>query len=275
MAEAPAGFDERIERRLDALARAGQRVLSRRARRSAWRRARAWALASTVVVPLLALLAAGFAVVDARWMLAGCLLLPVLVAAIVQGVLLSRRRDDRRAALALVDGHVGARDRISAADQFVHERNRDPFRDAAVQDALPWIERALAAAIEPPPVPVPRLERRLWLFPLAAALLLVAALLLQRGHVPSVGAAAATVAGATSPAAPLPGSAQAGSQATDADAERPPSAGQRAAIAAASAAGPRETAASGAAAAAQAGAAGVARDAARTAAGVAAQPGSG
>ncbi|PPT77555.1 hypothetical protein XaplCFBP3122_06250 [Xanthomonas arboricola pv. populi] len=184
MAETPSGFDERIERQLDALAQAGRRSLSRRARRSSWRRATDWALRSSLVVPLLALPWAGLGRADAGWVLVACLLLPLLVMTAVQALASLRRRDDRAAALELADRTVGARGRIDAAGQFVRERDRDPFRQAALLDAVPWIERALASPLALPPATPPRRDRRLWLFPLAAVLLLAAAATLQNGQRP-------------------------------------------------------------------------------------------
>ncbi|VFR21678.1 Phage tail fiber protein [plant metagenome] len=176
--------DAWIARQLDTLADAGRRSLSHVAHRAALERAVRWAAPAAVPAPLLFCLASAFSRVDVVWMLLVSAAVPLSVQVAAYVVFRSRQVIDRRAALGVFDARLQAGDRIGSADQFLHEGHGDGFRAAAVQDAQPWIERALALPAKA--LDAGRLDwpRRAWVFPLAALALLGLAMLLPGARGP-------------------------------------------------------------------------------------------
>jgi hypothetical protein len=91
------------------------------------------------------------------------------------GVRMARFRVERRAALAQVDRSLALKDRAVVTAEFLAADRRDGFRAAALQEAAPWLDRAISA-----PVAVAggaqAAPRHRWVVPLLSLVLLVAAL---------------------------------------------------------------------------------------------------
>jgi len=173
-------MDERsdglLHERLDRLERRGREMLTMAARASAWRRAADIAAPASIVMPVLllsiALLVGPVAVLPA---ILATLVVPLVVLMFVMGVRMARFRVERRAALAQVDRSLALKDRAVVTAEFLAADRRDGFRAAALQEAAPWLDRAISA-----PVTVAggaqASPRHRWAVPLLSLVLLVAAL---------------------------------------------------------------------------------------------------
>ncbi len=176
--------DELLERRLDMLEGRGRDALTAVARRLAWTSAMQIAACASVAVPAVLLGAALFRPIAVWPAVALSVAVPPLVLVAVYAVRSARFRVDRSAALALLDRAFRLKDRAVTAAEFVQTGGRDGFREAALQEAQPWLDRAAVAPIEGLPR-APQPGRRALLFPLVAALLLAGALSIgtrQHGH---------------------------------------------------------------------------------------------
>jgi len=157
------------------------------ARRSArladgWRRGLREGIRETGLVAALALLAAlllrasGAPAPSAWW-----LVLPVVLYAPLRATATAalnlRERLDRRQLLGLADEHLGLRDRLVAADEFVRLPARGPFHRAALQDGLQAAHRARTAPLALARDTGSTLVHASRALPIAAALLAVALLL--------------------------------------------------------------------------------------------------
>jgi len=173
-------MDERsdglLHERLDRLERRGREMLTMAARASAWRRAADIAAPASIVMPVLllsiALLVGPVAVLPA---ILATLVVPLVVQMVAMGVRMARFRVERRAALAQVDRSLALKDRAVVTAEFLAADRRDGFRAAALQEAAPWLDRAISA-----PVAVAggaqASPRHRWAVPLLSLVLLVAAL---------------------------------------------------------------------------------------------------
>ncbi|WP_295563689.1 hypothetical protein [uncultured Sphingomonas sp.] len=170
--------DGPLHQRLDRLEDKGRGVLTAAARRAAWSDAMGIAARASIVVPLVLL---GVALVRPVAVLPAvlvCLAVPLIVLAAVYATRAARIQVERGAALALVDRALALKDRVATTAEFAGSNGRDGFRDAAMQEAEPWLDRAAAMAVSLPAAPAPR--HRHWLFPVVAALALIAALSIHR-----------------------------------------------------------------------------------------------
>jgi len=108
----------------------------------------------------------------------------VFIAARV-AMLAGERRHDRRACLGVFDQQLGTRDRLVTADEFLAAGLRahdaaDRFKAAAIEDAQPFIARALHAEIEPRALPAWSVAPRTWAAVPAAIALILATVWLGR-----------------------------------------------------------------------------------------------
>ncbi len=88
-------------------------------------------------------------------------------------------RIDRRIALALFDRKLGFKDRIQAADEFSARDNPRRFQMATIQDAEPYVQRALDARLEAVKVARPEFNNRNWQHAAAAMAVLLLALVVD------------------------------------------------------------------------------------------------
>lgn len=172
--------DGLLHQRLDRLEDKGRGALAAAARRAAWSDAISIAARASIVAPLVLL---GVALVRPVAVLPAvlvCVVVPLSVLARAYATRAARIRVERDAALALVDRALALKDRASTTAEFADSDGRDGFRDAAMQEAQPWLDRAAAMAVSLRAAPAPRHRHRHWLFPLIAVLALVAALSIDR-----------------------------------------------------------------------------------------------
>ena len=156
-----------------------------------WRRAVEKGVAAlfpaTMLVPLLVLGASLSELLTGRqpWpfgiasSVACAVALPLVAVALACVVAYLRQHASRESALNLYDRHLDCKDRLSIADELVRVDPCGGFERAAVDDALGYAKRALAAA---PPVlawRAPRLRPRRWPLGVVAALALTIGLLLE------------------------------------------------------------------------------------------------
>ncbi|MCD9005879.1 hypothetical protein LDO31_06440 [Luteimonas sp. XNQY3] len=187
------GFEQEIERQLQGLEARGRQHLSRLARRAALEKAWTWMWPATLVVPLACLPFGWFAKLDVAPALAAALMFPAACMLLAYRVLRAGEKPDRRAALAFLDHRLDLKDRLETADQFLGARARSGFETAALHEARPWLERALAVSADRrDPAPVV-LDHGRWPFALAALLVMGLAFVLQQARWPA--AAADTGAG--------------------------------------------------------------------------------
>ena len=187
---------QQLRQHLDALAGRSGRFLSR------WRFDRDLrltsrdALVGLVPAPAawfvvqLALLPAGGRVSWPLWLwivlaLAG----PIIYLAIRLAWLATHRRADRRASLGVFDTQLETEDRLVTADEFLAApleagAPMDRFKQAAIEDAAPYVARALETTIVPKPLPAWQISSRSRGALAAAVLLMLAAVWLGRISVP-------------------------------------------------------------------------------------------
>lgn len=173
-----------LEQRLDRLEERGRAVLTVAARDAAWREAIHMAARGSIVVPVLWWILAFFRPVPIRFVILSAILAPLAVLAMVFARRMARHRVARREALALVDRLLALKDRSVIAAEFLSSGASDGFRQAALQEAAPWLDRAVSTPVVE--IDGERGPRRYpWGFPLAALVVLMLLLLVQR--VPPVG----------------------------------------------------------------------------------------
>lgn len=81
---------------------------------------------------------------------------------------------ERPVALALYDRQLGLKDRLVTADQFLQLDDRDAFTQAAIDDAVPFIDKAMAIDLDPVALLRPRVRNAYWLYlPAALTVLLL------------------------------------------------------------------------------------------------------
>lgn len=177
--------DGLLHRRLDMLEDRGRVALVAAARRDAL--AGAFPVAAAVAIPVSALLlllafVIPLAVVPA---VAIAVLVPIIVFAAIAMARVARLRADRGAALAVIDGAAGMKDRAATTAEFL-DAPRDAFRAAALAEAAPWLDRAVTAGI--PSSERSRVNLRRPLAMLAVALSLLVAALVVRPVAPEAAA---------------------------------------------------------------------------------------
>lgn len=170
-------FDDPLHQRLDRLEGKGRAALTAVARRAAWIDAVRIAARASLVAPLVLLLLAFVRPIDPLAAVALCVLVPVGVLVATYGLRAARIRVAREAALAWLDQAAALKDRAVMAAEFARDGRGDGFRAAALDEAQPWLDRAEAVSSAAPPAPA--MGPRVWAWPLLAALLLGAALLLD------------------------------------------------------------------------------------------------
>lgn len=143
--------DLHLAERIAAIALRGGDHLRASGRRAALARAMAVTMPLLILAPALAFVLGWFA--PLRWplVLGSALLLPALAFAATLYHGIRRLRVDRDAALALFDRTLALKDRVTTADQFLHDADANPFKAAALAEAAPWIARASAASLPPRP----------------------------------------------------------------------------------------------------------------------------
>lgn len=200
-------LQQRLGVQLDQLEGRGRRRLSAMAHRAALKTGWTWALPAMVAAPTLFLIWGFWGDVDTRLFLAAGVITPSLVFAGVYGWTMRGHGADRATALALFDQGFALKDRLSTADQFLHQPVRDGFAGAALIEAQPWVEQALSRPLTQPLPPI-AIWRRRW--PFAAAAVVVSALVLLMQYGRADGAAgsvgAETVAGVSAMEAQAEGS---------------------------------------------------------------------
>ncbi|GLK48332.1 hypothetical protein GCM10017620_13050 [Brevundimonas intermedia] len=169
------GVDDGLRRRLDRLETRGRNMLSTKERRQAFRQALTWAAAASAIGPLALLLSAPF--VAPTLTTAVIALAGVPIASAAFGYVRARRvpARPRAAALALLDHRLRLNDRLQTSDEFERLDRRTAFHDAALQEAAPWVARAQASAVDDEAAPLKLGRSRLWLWPVAGLVCLVAA----------------------------------------------------------------------------------------------------
>lgn len=173
-----AGSHGLLEQRLDRLEERGRAVLTAAARDAAWRRAIHVAARASVVVPALWLVVALFRPVPIPFAILSTILAPMALLALVFARLMARHRVARGEALALVDRSLALKDRSVIAAEFLSGDASDGFRQAALQEAAPWLDRAVST----PVAAVGGAKaafRHGWAWPLAALAILALAVVLQ------------------------------------------------------------------------------------------------
>jgi len=81
---------------------------------------------------------------------------------------------DRPTALALYDRQLVLKDRLVTADQFLHVDDRDCFTAAAIEDAAPYVDKAMAIDLDTVALSFERIRQSYWLYvPAALAILLL------------------------------------------------------------------------------------------------------
>lgn len=166
-----------LEQRLDRLEERGRAVLTAAARGAAWREAAGAAARASIAIPVLALIVALVRPVPVVMTILSAILVPLLWAAVVFGRHMARHRVARREALALVDRSLALKDRSVIAAEFLASGAPDGFRQAALQEAAPWLDRATSTPVERVDGPQNRSANR-WVLPLVASALLVLVLMM-------------------------------------------------------------------------------------------------
>lgn len=173
-----AGSDGRLERRLDRLEARGRAALTAAARDAAWRRAIHVAARASVVTPVLWLVVALLRPVPILVAVLSSLLVPLALLAMVFARRMARHRVARHEALALVDRSLALKDRSVIAAEFLSGDAPDGFRQAALQEAAPWLDHAAASPVAAVGG-APEAFRRAWAWPLAALAILVLVVVIQ------------------------------------------------------------------------------------------------
>lgn len=172
--------DEALNERLEMLEGRGRRALTAAGRADA--RARALAVAGMVSIapPLACLVAALMRPIGIVLPIAVSVALPATVFGLVYAMGVSRLRVARGAALSLIDRELALKDRTQIVAEFLAGAARDGFREAALQEAQPRLDRAATA-------PIAALgagetaSRRWWVLPGGALIVLLIALAIDHG----------------------------------------------------------------------------------------------
>ncbi|MGE7205431.1 hypothetical protein ACQKJZ_07105, partial [Sphingomonas sp. NPDC019816] len=178
--------DGLLHQRLDRLEEKGRATLAAAARAAAWRRAVDLAARSAIVVPVLVLIVAVLRPVPALPAMLFAVVVPLIVLVAAVAVRMARFGVERRAALAVIDRSLGLKDRSVIAAEFLADDRRDGFRRAALQEAMPWLERAGSTPMEMEADPARR-DRYRWVLPLLGLAILVAALAIRPSPSPGPG----------------------------------------------------------------------------------------
>ncbi|MCJ2185793.1 hypothetical protein [Novosphingobium beihaiensis] len=185
--------DLRLRQDLDLLEESGRGVLSSRGRQADFARALSWGLPAAALASLAALLLAALLPPLAgwspppAWLILTMLGVPVLVLAGRYAHLRSGSRIMRSEALSLFDENLHLKGRAAMADEFLRIEQRGGLYEAALDEALPWLDRARDEAL-PPPAPeltAAATLRRQWPFALAALILGLLAIGIGQGLVPN------------------------------------------------------------------------------------------
>jgi len=185
--------DGLLHQRLDRLEEKGRTTLATAARGAAWREGVDLALRSSIVVPLVALAWAMVRPVAALPAILLSVIVPLAVVLLVVAVRMARFRVERRAALASVDHALALKDRAVITAEFLEDDRQDGFRQAALQEAMPWLDRALSAPVDEEVRPAEHGRYR-WVMPILALAVLMAALVVRpSSHVRSGGGASSAL----------------------------------------------------------------------------------
>lgn len=167
--------DGLLHQRLDRLEEKGRRTLAAAARGAAWRDGVDLALRCSIVVPVIVLVLAMMRPVSALPAIMLSIVVPLAVPLLVVAVRMARFRVERRAALASVDRALALKDRAVVTAEFLADDRQDGFRQAALQEAMPWLDRALSAPVDGD-VRSTEYGRYRWVVPVLALAVLMAAL---------------------------------------------------------------------------------------------------
>lgn len=175
--------DEALHQRLDMLEDRGRRALIAAGRAGV--RARALTIAGRVSItaPLGCLVVALMRPIGIVLPIALSVALPAAAFGLVYAIGLSRLRVARGAALSLIDRELALKDRTQIVAEFLAGEARDGFREAALQEARPRLDRAATAPMAMPAAGGAA-SRRWWVPPLGALTVLLIALAI--GHVGAV-----------------------------------------------------------------------------------------
>ncbi|MET3435539.1 hypothetical protein [Sphingomonas sp. 1185] len=167
--------DGLLHQRLDRLEEKGRATLAAAARGAAWRDGGDLALRSSIVVPVVVAAWAMIRPVAALPAIAFSVVVPLVVMLLVVAVRMARFRVERRAALASVDRALALKDRAVVTAEFLTDDRPDGFRQAALQEAMPWLDRALSAQVDGEARSA-QYGRYRWVMPILALAVLMAAL---------------------------------------------------------------------------------------------------
>lgn len=175
-----------LRSKLDQLTAKGTAHLKALARREALEKAWQVLLISVPVVPVLVLLAVLVSKISGSEVPLSYLhmvLLFVAVPVVAWGVAfivnLLGHKIDRRVALAFYDQKLGVKDRLQIADEFIGKEQLSDFEQAAVSDAVPFIDEALTKKLPVVNLAGPRLSHRNWKHAVLGVVVLAVAMLLH------------------------------------------------------------------------------------------------
>ncbi|MEG3090252.1 hypothetical protein [Sphingomonas sp. PB1R3] len=170
--------DELLHQRLDRLEEKGRATLAGAACTAAWRAGIDLAMRTAIVVPVLTLVMAMMRPVAVLPAIIFAIVVPLVVLLVAVAVRMARFQVERRAALALVDQSLALKDRAVIAAEFLADDRRDGFRRAALQEAMPWLDRAASTPVHAEARAVEQGWRR-WVIPALALVILVVALTIR------------------------------------------------------------------------------------------------
>ncbi|MEJ8630017.1 hypothetical protein P0F65_09715 [Sphingomonas sp. I4] len=170
--------DELLHQRLDRLEEKGRATLAGVACTAAWRAGIDLAMRTAIVVPVLTLVMAMMRPVAVLPAIIFAIVVPLVALLVAVAVRMARFQVERRAALALIDQSLALKDRAVIAAEFLADDRRDGFRRAALQEAMPWLDRAASTPVHAEARAVEQGWRR-WVIPALALVILVVALTIR------------------------------------------------------------------------------------------------
>ncbi|WIO75051.1 hypothetical protein QP938_03855 [Porticoccaceae bacterium LTM1] len=109
-------------------------------------------------------------------------LVPVVAWGVAFAVTLLGHKIDRRVALAFYDQRLGVKDRLQTADEFINKEQLSDFEQAAVSDAVPFIDEALSSKLPAVNLAGPKLSHHNWKYAALGVGVLAVAMLLNQAH---------------------------------------------------------------------------------------------